>query len=67
MSAGRFIEDDDGRRNAVLRAVEIMGQATDAESERELAEITDAIAEYDIRQGRVVASSSKPERATSAE
>lgn len=56
MSAGQFIEDDDGRRNAVQRAVEIMGQATDTEGERELAEITEAIADYDMRRGNVVAS-----------
>ncbi len=55
MSAGQFIEDDDGRRSAIQRAVEIMGQPTDAESERELAEITEAVAEYDIRRGNVAA------------
>ena len=56
MSTDRFIEDDDARRDAIQRAVELMAKPTDAQAEQELAEITEAIAEYDIRRGNVSAS-----------
>lgn len=55
MSGGPIINDDDSRRTALQRAVDIMGQATDAETERELAELTDAIAEYDSRKAKSAA------------
>lgn len=43
------IDDDNARKEAVQRAAELMSRAADADSEMEIAAITEAIAEYDMR------------------
>ena len=43
------IDDDNARKDAVQRAAELMSRAADADAEMEIAAITEAIAEYDMR------------------
>lgn len=43
------IDDDNARKEAVQRAAELMSRAADADAEMEIAAITEAIAEYDMR------------------
>lgn len=49
MPTTREIGDDNARKEAVQRAAELMARAADADAEMEIAAITEAIAEYDMR------------------
>jgi len=51
MSTTPPIRDDDDRKEAVQRAAHLMNRASDPGADLEIAAITEAIAEYDMRRG----------------
>lgn len=51
MSTTPPIRDDDDRKDAVQRAAQLMNRTSDRDADLEIAAITEAIAEYDMRRG----------------